>query len=747
MRKLLIWAFLCFSFTLSATTYYIDPSGSDSNNGSSTSPWKSLSYACSKATASGDIIHVNAGTYTETSQSVLAAGVSIAGDGRANTIITLTWNTSGTSPEENGALQLGSGSPNTNGNQTISNITLDGNNWNTKIAIIVLDRSNVTIHDCTIRNFDLGGINFYNSGISTHNENNTFYNSTITDCGRRGGLGAFNFKCQKNLTVHDNVFTNTGRSQGSNGNIVYNVWGYSERFVFYNNICTKPVYDGGSWNFHMEVWDVQGGYEYYGNTFNGGECAIDISSPSKDQGAIGHHKGSYSYSHYIHNNTFQYASKYPKGDNDRIAVQFEDCYINDVIVAYNHFLRTPQPITFTMGSNDGGPYNNIAINYNIFEDIGYGDGGFASCVYLRGDSPVADYRNIDFNNNVVKGGTNGSVNAAFAIFTTGQVEGLAIRNNIIENCNKAWLYTDNNFGTGHVFHLTAANNLLYNNANNNTISDPSNMIDGATSNIVNNILNSNPNYVSATDFHLLPGSPAIGKGLSISGLTADYTGTTVKNPPSIGAYESGSTASSPAIPVYQNSVMENTTPTLLQINFSIALANIVPAASAFSVSVNSVTVIPSAVAVSGSSVLLSLPSAIKYGDIITLTYTKPAANPLQSSTGGQPVTMSAKPVTNNLINSTKTGTQVTVGLTISPNHVHRIMNALLVYSGDITKLATSILPQIVRIMDTSGKLFIERTLTTGVTNFRIPLNLSSGVYIVKIIAGGLELTSQKIIVY
>jgi hypothetical protein len=273
------------------------------------------------------------------------------------------------------------------------------------------------------------------------------------------------------------------------------------------------------------------------------------------------------------------------------------------------------------------------------------------------------------------------------------------------------------------------------------------MIDGATSNIVNNILNSNPNYVSATDFHLLPGSPAIGKGLSISGLTADYTGTTVKNPPSIGAYESGSTASSPAIPVYQNSVMENTTPTLLQINFSIALANIVPAASAFSVSVNSVTVIPSAVAVSGSSVLLSLPSAIKYGDIITLTYTKPAANPLQSSTGGQPVTMSAKPVTNNLINSTKTGTQVTVGLTISPNHVHRIMNALLVYSGDITKLATSILPQIVRIMDTSGKLFIERTLTTGVTNFRIPLNLSSGVYIVKIIAGGLELTSQKIIVY
>ena len=77
MKKLLILPLLLISLISSATVYYIDPSGKNTNNGSSGSPWNTLSYACSKVTAAGDIIHVNAGSYTETAQSVLAAGVSI----------------------------------------------------------------------------------------------------------------------------------------------------------------------------------------------------------------------------------------------------------------------------------------------------------------------------------------------------------------------------------------------------------------------------------------------------------------------------------------------------------------------------------------------------------------------------------------------------------------------------------------------------------------------------------------------
>jgi hypothetical protein len=64
-----------------ANTVYISTTGSDNTgNGSSVKPWKSLAYACSHVISSGSIIHVNAGTYTETSQCILAPGVSIEGE-------------------------------------------------------------------------------------------------------------------------------------------------------------------------------------------------------------------------------------------------------------------------------------------------------------------------------------------------------------------------------------------------------------------------------------------------------------------------------------------------------------------------------------------------------------------------------------------------------------------------------------------------------------------------------------------
>ena len=64
-----------------ATTYYVAPTGSDgsSRNGSSSQPWATLAYACTRVTTSGDVITRNAGTYNETQTSSLAAGVSLEG--------------------------------------------------------------------------------------------------------------------------------------------------------------------------------------------------------------------------------------------------------------------------------------------------------------------------------------------------------------------------------------------------------------------------------------------------------------------------------------------------------------------------------------------------------------------------------------------------------------------------------------------------------------------------------------------
>ena len=62
MRKLFILIFFLISTLLKATTYYVSTTGSDSNNGlSTTTPWQTIQYAESHATAPGDIIALKKG--------------------------------------------------------------------------------------------------------------------------------------------------------------------------------------------------------------------------------------------------------------------------------------------------------------------------------------------------------------------------------------------------------------------------------------------------------------------------------------------------------------------------------------------------------------------------------------------------------------------------------------------------------------------------------------------------------------
>lgn len=104
----------------------------------------------------------------------------------------------------------------------------------------------------------------------------------------------------------------------------------------------------------------------------------------------------------------------------------------------------------------------------------------------------------------------------------------------------------------------------------------------------------------------------------------------------------------PVSPVYVSSVIENATPSRLEITYDLTLANIVPATSAFTVMVNSFSRSVSSVAISGTKVLLTLSSPVVYGNVVTVAYTKPASNPLQTSSGGQVASISAQSVTNNV---------------------------------------------------------------------------------------------------
>ncbi|NLE25433.1 MAG: T9SS type A sorting domain-containing protein [Clostridiaceae bacterium] len=131
------------------------------------------------------------------------------------------------------------------------------------------------------------------------------------------------------------------------------------------------------------------------------------------------------------------------------------------------------------------------------------------------------------------------------------------------------------------------------------------------------------------------------------------TGTDISLPyfganPDLGYSEYTSGSPTPPTPAYLSSVIQNDSPSHLELSFTLELANIIPAASAFSVRVNSTARTVSSVAVSGTKVTLTLPSPVVYGDAVTVAYTKPSINPLQTSAGGQAASFSAKTVTNNV---------------------------------------------------------------------------------------------------
>jgi len=716
---------------MTGTTYYLDPSGNDSNNGSNSSPWKTLAYACSKATISGDIIHVNAGTFTETIQSSLAVGVSIEGVGVNSIILSHVGGSSYT-------ISLYSSTQGTDGNQHISGIKMDGNNLTAYAAIQVAARKNVKIFNCTFINFLTCGILFDGQGgggqPSTYPTGNEFHDNTVDNCSiytpnndpYGEGWGLLKVSGQQDMLIYNNILTQTGRTTGSNGYCIKAIQGRNKGIKIYGNTITKNQSDSNTWDFAIEFWNTLGGIEIYNNTITAG---IDFS------GSLGTTTGTYSYAAWIHDNTIGPATltdtyMFTKG------IYFE-LISENVIVERNHIRNVGAGVYFPLYQQNNN-INNITIRYNIFDNIGVTSGNYSGWGIFC--NVAAGYQNTinGFNvyNNVFMGHT-GGITPEAAVYipaSGGSMTNIVIRNNIIENFTGEPVYLASSTG------FSIENNIFYNNGH-------SNVPVYSGSGTVQNNLTSNPLFVSTSDFHLQAGSPATGKGLAISGITTDFSGNTLKSPPSIGAYESASGTQAPVsiAPVYQSSAVQNTTPSLLEMTYDLNLNNlIVPAISSFNVLVNSVVRTVSTIRISGNKVQLTLSSTIKFGDKVTVSYSKPITNPLQTATGGAAISISTQLTINNLINQTKDSVPVTITLSISPNHVHRIMNVVISYSSTPT---TVLSPEVIKVSDLLGTLLIEKLLVTGTTNARIPLNLNSGIYNVNISGGGVVLATQRMMVY
>jgi uncharacterized repeat protein (TIGR02059 family) len=860
MKNILIVLFFLINTLAGATTYYISPSGSDSNAGSSSSPWKTLSFACSKATAAGDIIHVAAGTYSESSQSVLRAGVSIEGDDKTTTIIKSTVGGS------DYTIYMYSAAG-TNGNQHISNITLNGNSLTAFAGIYCYGRNNVKIFNCNLLDFSDYGIRFdtyrqndlnppavYATGNEIHdcsiiNCSAYHWNPSspwVRDAAGAEGRGAITLDCQDGFLIHHNTLDQTSRPNGMNGWLIKSVnnGGFCKNLKIYNNTITKAGEDNVSWDFAIELWSSMGGLEIYNNTITSG---LDL-----DGGIYGVRSGNSGFGAKVYNNIIG-----PESGAGRAGIIFE-VYVEDTYIERNYFRNENIGILQNYYISDGGAgfpsgSKNLVVRYNIMQIVGktgtYSGPAKGIAFNSGGDPNLAAITNNYVYNNVISGTASvGSTGDGIQVPASGQANNVIISNNIVQGFSSAGIIARGFSGTS-LSNLLVQNNILYNNGINTAYFSsitPTNYTNS-------NNLTSNPLFVSSSDFHLQAGSPAIGKGIAVSGSTNDYSGNALNSPPSIGAYESGSIPIAPVSPVYQSALVQNTTPallemtydlalstssvpaasaftvlvnsvgrtvstvaivgskiqltlaspivsgnsvtvtytkptanpiqtagggqalaltnktvtnsvsavnpgllsssvenatpSLLEITYNLTLANIVPVTSAFSVMVNSAALPVSSVAISGAKVQLALSSPLKYGDIVTVAYTKPATNPLQTSSGGTAPGFSAQSIINNIINPTKNVTSVTVAMTVSPNHVHKIINVVLAYTGLTADLTASITPSIIRITDLTGTLFLEKLFDTGTTSIKIPINLASGIYKVTMLANGLEMASQKMVVY
>ncbi len=495
----------CLTAGSFAVTYYINPTGNDiTGNGSIGNPWKTLFMATSTIITSGNIIHVNAGTYTETKQCNLAIGVSIEGEGVTSIL------RSDLSADWISLLRVASNSQGTSGNQHISNLKFDGQNLKTFWAIEVVGRSNVSVYNCSIINFKDRGVIF---GGRTDNGNgpptiyatgNTFHDNILINSAQylsgQYGSGALNIGGQVGMLIYNNTITQDSRPQGQNGwPIKYWNDGYLNGCKIYNNTLNK-VMNGAplgndNWDFAIELFNVQG-LEIYGNTMNGG--GIDLNYQDK---------GAYAYSTWIHHNLIQM----PSINNflqTAITLEFQS---ETVLIEDNVFDRVNIGVNYTPRPGDAVTDNTI--RRNLMKNIGMaeGTGFFITFGGSGGGSLTFNNLNI-YNNTMIMSSTNPTwwgidlPNAG-----SGSISNINIKNNIIQGAVSGGITQYSNIGTNT---LNISNNDLFRNGSNNApvfnnVPAPTNYT------YANNLIGIDPMFVGNGSYKLQVVSPCIDAGTNV----------------------------------------------------------------------------------------------------------------------------------------------------------------------------------------------------------------------------------------
>lgn len=495
-------------------TFYISTTGVNSagRNGSVGQEWLTLAYAVTRVTTSGNTIHVNAGTYLETTQINLPVGVSLEGDG-VTSIIQSTYD-DGTAFNLGAGIQLLSAS-NTNGNQRISFLKFDGRATAQDFAIDVKGRNNVEIDHCTFQNFLQTGVIMtgqvdnnagppavYATGLS-------FHDNIMTNCSRCDGTtmyGCFMFGGSDGFQIYNNTITQNSRTAQTNGEPIK---GWCESHIknttIYNNVLTtQPVPAGkfngqdGFWDFGIELFENYGGNEIYGNTITG---SID---------ANWNLVGTSSYSLWIHDNTIGFASL-PVGRQTGMLLEFDT---ENAIVENNIFRNCADGIIFSM--RPAGRIVSTVIQKNLFYNNGSANGdNYGFCIGNfggAGTNYTVNGLNI-YNNTMVAHAT-----TSFAPFYCVEFDdaltfqNFNFKNNIISG------YQDGAFVTNMTAWVTSTvqYNCSFNNPWSNAFFTSFGGLHTPTGvTVSNNLLGTNPSFVGGGIYTLQSGSALINAGTNV----------------------------------------------------------------------------------------------------------------------------------------------------------------------------------------------------------------------------------------
>ncbi|HBH84215.1 MAG: hypothetical protein A2X05_11755 [Bacteroidetes bacterium GWE2_41_25] len=749
MKKILTIIFLVISMVVSATNYYVSNTGNDAAAGTTTATaWKTVAKVNSKAFVAGDeISFMKGGVWREQ--------LKIPSSGNSGNPIVFSSYGSGNSPIITGADKItgfvsgGSGIWDVTGVITEPKVVLINRELGTKVA-------------------SRAACNTTNSWYWTGNT------LSVYSSGDPSGLVEAGSRQRVVDTQGKNYLTFTGITFECSNNdgsyMIYTATATAAELKFYN--CTFQ-YSAG-----------------YGLQFNGTtsttNCLVDGCTVRNNQrdGIYVQKDGDITinnckvYSNGLitttdHNGIFGWLGGvkitncdiYDNGRRDILShgiyqfltsgpVTISNCTIHDQPNGSGVRLRGSGTVTnckiynnshsgFNLNTNE--IYN---VSYIINNNLVYGNKVYG---IMQGIAKGTGNVNISVNNNTFY--NNGS---DATIMIVPEVQGLNLRNNIFHGGSSGGLLVSIGNSTG----LIHSNNTYYRTGTgdlNYVKKDGLNVPGSGVPTWEPTAVISDPLFININaDWHLQSASPAIGKGISITGISFDLDGKTLKSPPDIGCYQSAFILA--ANPVYLTSFITETNPEAIEIDYNISLAEVVPAVSAFTVKVNSVKRDLTSVGIVDGAVKLTMATPVSKGDVTTLSYVIPAVNPLQSETGAPAEEIPSKSVTNSVITAApepvpapvpvlKDSLPSSIKITVYPNPVHHILNILCEYTSTYSEQEAIIARNSIRIYDLSGRLLLERRLEAGITSQQFPVNFRSGVFVILLVSKGVTLSSQKFIVY